>query len=73
MKTERQGGAGTFDVKSWQQWKHEDNLCPACKIYERNIKHLIKCTRYERHILKHIRFIYLKLFKFCSKKLPKTA
>ena len=40
--------AGTLDLKYWNPWKYEDNLCVMCSIKEENIKHFMNCNAYER-------------------------
>ena len=50
--------AGTFDVKSWQQWKYEDNLCPACLVYEENMEHFMNCKSYGRKNKQNWKNIY---------------
>ena len=31
--------AGTFDLKTWKQWKYSDNLCVGCEKQEENMTH----------------------------------
>ena len=40
--------AGTLDLKYWNPWKYEDNLCVMCSIKEENIEHFMNCNAYER-------------------------
>ena len=36
----------TFDIKVWQQWKYEDNLCILCQVKEENMDHFVICSSY---------------------------
>ena len=36
----------TFDIKVWQQWKYEDNLCILCQVKEKNMDHFVICSSY---------------------------
>ena len=40
--------AGTLNIKYWNPWKYEDNLCIMCNIKEENMDHFMSCERYER-------------------------
>ena len=42
--------SGTLDIKCWQKWKYEDNLCISCEEKEENMEHLLKCKRYGKEI-----------------------
>ena len=37
----------TFDIKTWNQWKYDDNACVACNINEENMDHFMICNSYE--------------------------
>ena len=41
--------AGTFDIKSLNQWKYEDNLCIMCSVKEENLKPFMTCKFYKRN------------------------
>ena len=36
----------TFNIKVWQQWKYEDNLCILWHVKEENIDHFVICSAY---------------------------
>ena len=38
--------SGTLDIKAWNRWKYEDNLCVLCEKKEENINHLMECVEY---------------------------
>ena len=43
--------SGTLDIKKWNSWKYDDNLCVMCDIKEENITHFLECTEYgNKHI-----------------------
>ena len=39
--------AKTFDIKIWQPWRYQDDLCVKCQLEEENMDHFINCTHYE--------------------------
>ena len=43
--------AGTFDIKSLNQWKYKDNLCIMCSVKEENLKHFMTCKFYKRNVM----------------------
>ena len=38
--------SGTLDIKKWNSWKYDDNLCVMCDIKEENITHFLECLKY---------------------------
>ena len=38
--------SGTLDIKSWNSWKYDDNLCVMCDLKEENITHFLECSQY---------------------------
>ena len=38
----------TLDLKCWNAWKYEDNLCVMCSLKEQNITHFMNCNAYGR-------------------------
>ena len=38
--------SGTLDLKAWNRWKYEDNLCVLCEKKEENINHFMECVEY---------------------------
>ena len=38
--------SGTLDIKKWNSWKYDDNLCVMCDIKEENITHFLECYKY---------------------------
>ena len=38
--------SGTFGIKAWKIWKHDDNLCIMCEIKEESFEHFINCESY---------------------------
>ena len=37
----------TLDIKVWNEWKYEDNVCVACNLHEETIEHFLCCRAYE--------------------------
>ena len=38
--------AETLDIKTWNQWNYDDNLCIMCNVKEENIEHFMECKSY---------------------------
>ena len=38
--------SGTLDIKDWNKWKYEDNLCVGCGIKAETMDHFMKCIAY---------------------------
>ena len=38
--------SGTLDIKNWNSWKYDDNLCVMCDLKEENITHFLECSQY---------------------------
>ena len=38
--------SGTLDIKKWNIWTYDDNLCVMCDIKEENITHFLECSKY---------------------------
>ena len=38
--------SGTLDIKKWNIWTYDDNLCVMCDIKEENITHFLECLKY---------------------------
>ena len=38
--------AETLDIKTWNHWNYEDNLCIMCNVKEETIEHFMKCETY---------------------------
>ena len=36
-------GAGTYDIKAWNEWKYTDSMCVMCNMFEENMDHLMSC------------------------------
>ena len=39
--------SGTLDIKEWNIWKYNDNICEKCKISAETMSHLMTCQAYE--------------------------
>ena len=37
--------SGTLDIKKWNSWKYDDNLCVMCDIKEENITQFLECSQ----------------------------
>ena len=40
----------TLDIKTWNHWNYEDNLCIMCNVKEETIEHFMKCTEGYREV-----------------------
>ena len=38
--------SGGLDIKTWNKWKYDDNLCVMCENKEENMDHLMECLEY---------------------------
>ena len=38
--------SGTLDIKEWNIWKYNDNICVKCKISAETMSHLMTCQAY---------------------------
>ena len=38
--------SGTLDIKSWNEWKYENQLCVMCENCDENIEHFMSCSLY---------------------------
>ena len=38
--------SGGLDIKTWNKWKYDDNLCVMCENKEENMEHLMECLEY---------------------------
>ena len=36
----------TLDIKMWNKWKYEDNLCVLCEAKEESMDHFMQCSEY---------------------------
>ena len=36
----------TLDIKQWQPWKNEDNLCLKCSVFAETMDHFVSCSGY---------------------------
>ena len=40
-----------MDIKKWNSWKYDDNLCVMCDIKEENIKYFLECSQYGKQVI----------------------
>ena len=36
----------TLDIKEWQPWKYQDNLCVKCDLYAKTMEHFVSFKAY---------------------------
>ena len=41
--------AGTFDVKSWNEWNYSDKLCVMCQEENEDMEHFMNCSSYGKN------------------------
>ena len=67
----------TLDIKVWNEWKYEDNVCVACNLHEETIEHFLYCRAYEncaqeskwKDILENYPDIQFEIAKIAQKRL----
>ena len=53
--------SGTLDIKEWNIWKHEYNICVQCEIAAETMSHFMTCDSYgEDSYVKKWKDIYEK-------------
>ena len=69
--------SGTLDIKVWNEWNYEVNLCLMCSLVEENIDQLMTCSTYGKVAWeinwKEIFFKQCEKSKLCGKRCKKKT